>query len=119
MATLRAKEPFSFNDINGVPRNVSSGDLFDSADRNVKGREHLFETVEVDVDRRRKATAGVEDATAEPGIKRSLSTSSGPKGGKTQGERQHDREANRTPAERKSNEAKLPTPADLGHQTEA
>lgn len=74
MTTLRAKEPFSFNDINGVPRNVSSGELFDSADRNVKGREHLFEAVEVDIDRRRKATAGVEDATAEPGEKRSVST---------------------------------------------
>ena len=114
MTTLRAREPFSFNDINGVPRAVSAGDLFDSADRNVKGREHLFEPVEVDIDRRRKATS-VEDATAEPGAKRSLSTTSGPKGRKTQGERQHDREANRTPAEQKSNEAKLPTPADLGH----
>lgn len=119
MATLRAKEPFSFNDINGVPRNVSAGDLFDSADRNVKGREHLFEAVEVDVDRRRKATGGVEDATAEPGTKRSLSTSSGPRGGKTQGEKQHDREANRSPAEQKSNTAKTPTPADLGHQNPA
>lgn len=74
MATLRAREPFSYNDINGVPRNVSAGDLFDSADRNVKGRELLFEAVEVDIDRRRKAAAGVEDATAEPGERRSVST---------------------------------------------
>jgi hypothetical protein len=114
MATLRAREPFSFNDINGVPQIVAAGDLFDSADRNIKGREHLFEAVEVNVDRRRKATS-VEDATAEPGAKRSLSTTSGAKGRKTQGERQHDREAQRTPAEQKSNTAKLPTPADLGH----
>lgn len=77
MATLRAKEAFSFNDINGVPRAVSAGDLFDSADRNVKGREHLFEAVEIDIDRRRMATGDIEDATAEPGAKRSVSTTPG------------------------------------------
>lgn len=118
MATLRAREAFSYNDINGVPHNVAPGDLFDSADRNVKGREHLFETVEIAVDRRRKAT-GVEDATAEPGAKRSLSTSSGPGGKKTQGEKQHDREINRSTAEKKAAEASLPTPSDLGHDSKA
>ena len=116
VSIVRAKEPFSYVDVNGVPVNVSPGDLFDSTNPDVKKRAHLFEAVEVTAERRKRRASGVEDATAEPGAKRKLSTSSGPRGGKTQGEKQHDREAARTPAEQKSNEAKLPTPEDLGHQ---
>lgn len=67
MATLRCKEPFSC-DINGVPRTIAAGALVDSADPIVVGREALFESVDAFVSRQ----ARVEEATAEPGEKRSL-----------------------------------------------
>lgn len=74
MATVRAKEAFSYNDVNGVPVNVAAGALFDANDPDVKKRAHLFEEPEVAAARRKRRTAGVEDATAEPGEKRSVST---------------------------------------------
>ncbi|QRZ05896.1 hypothetical protein [Mycolicibacterium austroafricanum] len=54
-----------------MPRVIRPGDLFDKTDPCVKGREHLFEPVEVNAERRRST---VEDASAAPGEKRSLST---------------------------------------------
>lgn len=74
MATVRAKEAFSYNDANGVPVNVAAGALFDANDPDVKKRAHLFEEPEVAAARRKLRNSGVEDATAEPGAKRSLST---------------------------------------------
>lgn len=69
MATLRCKEPFSC-DVDGVPRTVPAGTLLDSDDPIVKGREKLFEPVDAFMERR---APRVEQATAEPGEKRSLS----------------------------------------------
>lgn len=70
MPIFRAKQPFAYTDATGVPRTVRAGDLFDSGDACLKGRDHLFEPVEVGAERRR---ATVEDATAAPGEKRSIS----------------------------------------------
>lgn len=73
MATLRCKEPFSA-DIKGVPRVVPAGQLVDSSDPIVKGREHLFESVDAHMASRDTAPdtmAAVETATAAPGEKRS------------------------------------------------
>ncbi len=67
---LRAREAFSYTDNRGIPRIVRPGDLVDDADPGVKGREHLFEPVEVAAAR---ATAVVEQATAAPGEKRTVS----------------------------------------------
>lgn len=71
MAIVRAVDAFAYTDKQGIPRVVRPGDLFDSTDPCVSGREHLFESVEVSAERRR---ATVEDATAVPGAKRSVST---------------------------------------------
>ncbi|MGW6121500.1 hypothetical protein ACWFRF_20830 [Nocardia sp. NPDC055165] len=68
---LRAREAFSYTDKSGVPRVVRPGDLVDSDDPDVKGREHLFETVEVAANR---AAGAVEQTTAAPGEKRTVST---------------------------------------------
>lgn len=72
MATVRAKEAFSYQDVNGIPVMVSPGTLYDSNDPDVKKRAHLFEEVEVAAARRKNRNAGVEDATAEPGVPRSV-----------------------------------------------
>jgi len=73
MATLRCKEPFSA-DIKGVPRVVPAGQLLDSDDPIVKGREHLFEPVESFMASRVvEVSESVETATAAPGEKRSVS----------------------------------------------
>ena len=71
MATLRCKEPFSA-DLNGVPRTIPAGALLDSDDPIVKGRERLFEPVDAYMVRRSQS-AQVEQATAEPGERRSVS----------------------------------------------
>jgi hypothetical protein len=74
MATLRCKEPFSA-DIKGVPRVVPAGQLVDSSDPIVKGREHLFESVDAHMASRDAAPdtrAAVETATSAPGEKRSV-----------------------------------------------
>lgn len=70
VAIFRAREAFAFTDQQGIPRVVRPGDLFDSGDACLKGRGHLFEPVEVNAERRR---ATVEDASAAPGEKRSVS----------------------------------------------
>lgn len=67
---FRAKEPFACADGNGVVRSIAPGALFSVDDPIYKGRRHLFEPVEVAAAR----AAGVEDATAEPGALRSVST---------------------------------------------
>lgn len=67
MATLRVKEPFAI-DVDGAPRVFTAGQLVDSTHPAVKGREHLFESLDVYMDR-----AKPEQATAAPGEKRSLS----------------------------------------------
>ena len=62
MAVLRVREPFSFDEPNGVQRVMRTGDLVDASDPLIKGKEHLFEPVETTVER----------ATAAPGERRSL-----------------------------------------------
>ncbi|RBO82073.1 hypothetical protein [Nocardia puris] len=68
---LRAREAFSYTDHHGVPRIVRPGDLVEDSDPGVKGREHLYEPVEVAAAR---SSAVVEQATAAPGEKRAVST---------------------------------------------
>jgi hypothetical protein len=59
MAIYAAKEAFTF-DQNGVPRFFSPGTLVSDDDPGYKGREHLFEPVEV-------RAAATETATSAPG----------------------------------------------------
>jgi hypothetical protein len=70
----RAKEAFTFNGKNGVPRVFTAGVLISSDDPDYKGKEHLFEPVEVAAARPVARASGVEDASAEPNVKRSVST---------------------------------------------
>lgn len=48
----------------------SAGDLVNERDNVVKGREHLFE--KVDAQRAPSRSVQVEEATAEPGVKRTV-----------------------------------------------
>ena len=66
MSVKRSKEAFT-TWVDGAPRVVTIGQLLDSGDPVIKGREHLFEDVETHV--AEKATR-VEQATAAPGEKR-------------------------------------------------
>ena len=75
---LRANQPFAYTDSTGTPRVVRPGDLFSADDPCVKGRETLFEPVEVAA--ARKATSTVEQATSAPGERRSVSTTSRARG---------------------------------------
>ncbi len=68
MTILRCKEPFAA-DIDGVPRVITAGQLVDSTDAVVKGRERFFEPVDAHMARRARE---VEQATAAPGERRSL-----------------------------------------------
>lgn len=69
MALLRVIEPFSvLSDLSGHIFHV--GDLVDSTDSAVKGRERFFEPVEAG---RKFQSVAVETATAAPGEKRSVS----------------------------------------------
>jgi len=71
MAIIRVREAFAaYDKTQKALRSFCPGDLFSSDDPVVKGKEHLFEPVEVAAAR----NAGVEDATAEPGALRSMST---------------------------------------------
>jgi hypothetical protein len=62
----------------GVPRVVTAGDLVDDGDPVIKGREHLFESVDAYVAARQPGAvlppgpAEVEQATAAPGERRSV-----------------------------------------------
>lgn len=74
MAIYRAKEAFALPGPTG--RVVTPGSLMSDDDPAFKGKEHLFELVE---DHVRKDTArvrgnNVEDASAEPNTRRSVST---------------------------------------------
>jgi len=68
VAIKRVKEPFAAL-VRGAPRSYTTGQLVDGADPVVKGREHLFEDVEVHVEAK---AATVEQATAEPGERRAV-----------------------------------------------
>lgn len=69
MAVYRAREAFAYTDKQGTPRAISPGYLMSDDDPNFKGKEKLFEPVEVAAAR----AAGIEETTAEPGALRSLS----------------------------------------------
>lgn len=74
MAILRVREAFSvLGDPNG--RVYTPGELVSADDPHVKGREHMFETVEDHVATRAASspTGAVETATAAPGQRRSRS----------------------------------------------
>lgn len=66
MGVLRCVSPFAFSDTDGVQRVIRDGDLVDEKDPLVKGRELMFEAVEVTVDRKARA----ESAGADPAAKR-------------------------------------------------
>lgn len=68
MAKFRATESFTFTGANGKPRVIMKGALVDGRDPDYRGREHLFAAV----DRPGQRGPAVEDATAEPGARRSL-----------------------------------------------
>lgn len=67
MAIKRCRASFAAS-VRGVPRVMAVGTLVSEDDPILKGREHLFEDAEVHVQER----ARVEQATAEPGRRRSL-----------------------------------------------
>lgn len=69
---LRATEAFSVDD-RGVVRIFTPGTLVHEKDPVVKGREHLFEKVEVAIRR----AAEIEQTTAAPGQRRRLSKGRG------------------------------------------
>jgi len=72
MAIKRCKAAFAVS-VSGVPRMVTVGQLVDASDPVIKGREHLFEDVETHVSEKAARQAPkVEQATAEPGEKRSV-----------------------------------------------
>lgn len=77
MAVYRAKEGFSYDDKDGVPRIVVPGTLLSDTDPGFKGREGLFEPVEAHVvaETARRRGKSVEDASAEPNARRSVSAS--------------------------------------------
>lgn len=68
MAIKRCKSSFAAA-VRGVPRVMAVGTLVDEDDPILKGREDLFEDVELHVQGR---ASRVEQATAEPGARRSL-----------------------------------------------
>lgn len=68
MAIKRCKSSFAVQ-IGGAPRVVPAGALLDESDPVIKGREAYFEDVETYVSDR---APKVEQATAEPGERRSV-----------------------------------------------
>ena len=71
MAIKRCISPFSVWDSAGTPRVIAGGELIADSDPAYAGHEAMFEDVETHVER----TSGkVEQATAEPGEKRTVST---------------------------------------------
>lgn len=74
---LRVTKAFSvLSDPNGHV--YTPGELVDASHPHVKGRESHFETVEAHVSAR---TSGVEQATAAPGERRSVTKKAAPKKG--------------------------------------
>lgn len=82
MAVYRAKQGFAYDDTDGVPRIIVPGTLVSDADPGFKGREDLFEPVEEHVvaESARRRGKAVEDASAEPNVRRSVSTRIASKG---------------------------------------
>jgi hypothetical protein len=74
MTVFRAIEAFTFTGKNGVPRVFTPGVLMSDDDPDYKGKEQLFEPVEVAAARpgMQAAGVGVEDASAQPNTKRSV-----------------------------------------------
>lgn len=71
----RCIEAFAFVDkTRGVPRSLTPGDLMSGDDPAYRGKEHLFEKVEVASARQAGRKPPVEDASADPNEKRSVST---------------------------------------------
>ena len=68
MGTLRCKEAFAVTDSDGAALVFAPGDLVDSKNKWVKGRENHFEKVEAAAERKSR----VEQATAAPGEQRSV-----------------------------------------------
>lgn len=69
MATLRCKEAFAaYTD--GVPRVVGAGELVDTDDPIIEGREHMFEPIDTYMSRR--GGGQDETATAAPGEARTV-----------------------------------------------
>lgn len=67
MAIFVANQPFTFDGPDGVPRMFTKGDLIDDTDAGYKGREALFEPVQVAVERPAKQAAGESvEAPAQP-----------------------------------------------------
>jgi hypothetical protein len=59
--------------VDGVPRMYTVGQLVDASDPVIKGREGLFEDVETHMaDKAARQAPRVEQATAEPGERRSV-----------------------------------------------
>lgn len=73
----RAREAFSLTSKSGLPRVITPGTLISSDDPDYKGREHLFEPVEVSV--AHSAAARTETTSAAPGQLRSLGRKTGKK----------------------------------------
>ena len=67
MAIYRVREPFAFDQSDGVQRVMRPGDLVNDTDPAYKGREALYEPVEV------AATRAVETTSAAPGERRTRS----------------------------------------------
>jgi hypothetical protein len=79
MTIKRVKEPFAVAGEDGAHRVFSAGDLVDTSDDAYKGREHLFEDLNVAMERKTMEPTSathpstpVERATAEPGEKRDV-----------------------------------------------
>jgi hypothetical protein len=72
MAVFRAIESFAFTGHDGVPRSIRPGTLMSDDDPDYKGKESLFEPVEVAAARPAQQASGVEDATAQTDTKRSV-----------------------------------------------
>jgi hypothetical protein len=78
MAIKRVKAPFAIGGPDGSHRVYTAGDLVDTSDSAYKGREHLFEDLNLAVDRKAEPqtsathASNVERATAEPEEKRSI-----------------------------------------------
>jgi hypothetical protein len=81
MTIMRVKEPFAIAAEDGAHRLFAAGDLVDTSDSAYIGHEHLFEELNVAVERKGTAptsadhpaaTTTVERATAEPGELREI-----------------------------------------------
>jgi len=68
VAIKRSKVSFAVT-VRGVPKVINAGHLVEDGDPLLKGREHLFEDVETHLSDR---SASVEQATAAPGEKRTV-----------------------------------------------